>query len=155
MTTVLKGKTEWFSGSRWLEVVTNWGGLTSKPRLMTVWWLGANVHCHCQHHQAVSSYILLAQERSKFKVQFLLNASLLHHVKFKNTKLNHRQSGTISVMLWKYSSLHGRLERGDGGGGLVAKSCPTLVTPWTVAWQAPLPMGILGVGCHFLLQKRW
>ena len=27
------------------------------------------------------------------------------------------------------------------GGGLVAKSCPTLVTPWTVACQAPLSMG--------------
>ena len=27
------------------------------------------------------------------------------------------------------------------GGGLVAKSCPTLVTPWTVARQAPLFMG--------------
>ena len=25
-----------------------------------------------------------------------------------------------------------------GGGGFVAKSCPTLVTPWTVACQAPL-----------------
>ena len=24
------------------------------------------------------------------------------------------------------------------GGGLVTKSCPTLVTPWTVACQAPL-----------------
>ena len=29
----------------------------------------------------------------------------------------------------------------DGGGGLVAKSCPTLVTPWTVARQALLFMG--------------
>ena len=29
------------------------------------------------------------------------------------------------------------------GGGLVAKSCPALVTPWTVACQAPLSMGIL------------
>ena len=29
-----------------------------------------------------------------------------------------------------------------GGGGLVAKSCPTLVTPWTVAHQAPLVHGI-------------
>ena len=29
------------------------------------------------------------------------------------------------------------------GGGLVAKSCPTLVTPWTVACQPPLSMGIL------------
>ena len=28
-----------------------------------------------------------------------------------------------------------------GGGGLVAKSCPTLVTPWTAACQAPLLMG--------------
>ena len=27
------------------------------------------------------------------------------------------------------------------GGGLVAKSCPALVTPWTVARQAPLSMG--------------
>ena len=26
-------------------------------------------------------------------------------------------------------------------GGLVAKSCPTLVTPWTVACQGPLSMG--------------
>ena len=28
-----------------------------------------------------------------------------------------------------------------GGGGLVVKSCPTLVTPWTVAHQGPLSMG--------------
>ena len=27
------------------------------------------------------------------------------------------------------------------GGGLVAKLCPTLATPWTVACQAPLSMG--------------
>ena len=26
-------------------------------------------------------------------------------------------------------------------GGLVAKLCPTLVTPWTAAHQAPLSMG--------------
>ena len=35
-----------------------------------------------------------------------------------------------------------------GGGGLVAKSCPTLVTPWTVAHQAPLSMG-------FSRQEYW
>ena len=39
---------------------------------------------------------------------------------------------------------------------LVAKSCPTLVTPWTVARQVPLPWDSpgknTGVGCHFLLQ---
>ena len=28
------------------------------------------------------------------------------------------------------------------GGALVAKSCRTLVTPWTVACQAPLSMGL-------------
>ena len=28
-----------------------------------------------------------------------------------------------------------------GGGGLVTKSCPTLVTPWSVTCQAPLSMG--------------
>ena len=42
------------------------------------------------------------------------------------------------------------------GGGLVAKSYPTLVTPWTAARQPPLPMGFsrqdTGVGCHALLQ---
>ena len=26
-------------------------------------------------------------------------------------------------------------------GGLLAQSCPILVTPWTVAYQAPLSMG--------------
>ena len=45
---------------------------------------------------------------------------------------------------------------GGGGGGLVTKSCPTLVTPWTVTWQAPLTMESpgkkTGVGYHFLLQ---
>ena len=33
-------------------------------------------------------------------------------------------------------------------GGLVAKLCPTLATPWTVAHQAPLPMG-------FSRQEYW
>ena len=27
------------------------------------------------------------------------------------------------------------------GGGLVTKLCPTLATPWTVTFQAPLSMG--------------
>ena len=34
------------------------------------------------------------------------------------------------------------------GGGLVSKSCPTLTTPWTVAYQAPLSTG-------FSRQKYW
>ena len=41
--------------------------------------------------------------------------------------------------------------------GLVAKLCPTLMTPWTVAHQTLLPHGIFpgkntGVYCHFLFQ---
>ena len=44
------------------------------------------------------------------------------------------------------------------GGGLVAKLCPTLATPWTVACQAPLSIGFsrqeYGVGCHFSLPLR-
>ena len=43
-----------------------------------------------------------------------------------------------------------------GGGGLVAKLCPALVTPWTVACQGFCLWDSLGkstgVGCHFLLQ---
>ena len=35
-----------------------------------------------------------------------------------------------------------------GGGGLIAKSCPTLVTPWTVACQALLSM-------EFSRQEYW
>ena len=35
-----------------------------------------------------------------------------------------------------------------GGGDLVAKLCLTLVTPWTVACQAPLSMG-------FSRQQYW
>ena len=31
--------------------------------------------------------------------------------------------------------------RCGGGGGLVAKSCPTLAIPWIVIWQASLSMG--------------
>ena len=34
-----------------------------------------------------------------------------------------------------------------GGGGLVAKSCPTLATPWTAACQAPLSIGFYRQEC--------
>ena len=36
----------------------------------------------------------------------------------------------------------------SGGGGLVAKSCLTLATPWIVACQAPLSVG-------FSRQEYW
>ena len=38
----------------------------------------------------------------------------------------------------------GEMQVGGGGGGLVAKSHPTLATPWTVAHQALLSMGFQG-----------
>ena len=42
-----------------------------------------------------------------------------------------------------------------GGGGLIAKSYPTLATPWTIVHQAPLSMGCprqeYWSGCYFLL----
>jgi len=41
------------------------------------------------------------------------------------------QKNTIIMKILKYC----------GDGGLVTKSCPTLVTPWTGACQAPLSMG--------------
>ena len=35
------------------------------------------------------------------------------------------------------------VHRNDGcGGGLFAQSCPTLVTPWAAAHQAPLSIGL-------------
>ena len=37
---------------------------------------------------------------------------------------------------------------GGGGGGVVTKSCPTLVTPWTGDCQAPLSVG-------FSRQEHW
>ena len=44
--------------------------------------------------------------------------------------------------------LKSKEKRLHGGGGLVTKSCLTLVTPWTVACQAPLSMG-------FSRQEYW
>ena len=50
-------------------------------------------------------------------------------------------------------SLATDLSRLGGGGGLVAKSCPTLATPWTIVLQVPLSMGFSRQEyCHFLLQ---
>ena len=50
--------------------------------------------------------------------------------------------------LEKLEGLEIKLPTSAGGGGLVAKSCLTLVTPWTVACQAPLSMG-------FSRQEYW
>ena len=41
-------------------------------------------------------------------------------------------------------------------GDICVFCCSVIVTPWTVACQAPIPMEFsrqnTGVGCHFLLQ---
>ena len=64
-----------------------------------------------------------------------------------------RQPLVCSLYLWVYfwgcSFLKATfLQRNFIPGGLVAKLCPTLVTPWTVPWQAPLSMG-------FSWQEHW
>ena len=45
--------------------------------------------------------------------------------------LNQEKNGRVGPALYAYCP----------GGGLVAKLCPTLATPWTVAHQAALSMG--------------
>ena len=42
----------------------------------------------------------------------------------------------------------GIVPNGEPGGGLVAQSCPTLITPWTGAHEAPLSIG-------FSRQEYW
>jgi len=56
------------------------------------------------------------------------------------------------LMMWIYAYnivLNGKNSfKNMYGGGLLAMSCPTLVTPWTVACQAPLSVG-------FSSQEDW
>ena len=58
-----------------------------------------------------------------------------------------KQYGWYSVVL-EIDPLFPRYSLLSGGGGLVVKSCPTLVSPWTVACQAPLSVG-------FSRQEYW
>ena len=51
----------------------------------------------------------------------------------------------------------------DAAAAKSRQSCPTLATPWTAAYQAPLSMGFhysvhgksIGVGCHYLLRTLY
>ena len=63
---------------------------------------------------------------------------------------------TTSFYMWHHTasfSCHSLSQRSGQSniyfqcGGLDAKSCPTLVTPWTVAHQVPLSMGFPRQGC--------
>ena len=47
----------------------------------------------------------------------------------------------ICVLYISFFQNHLKVFLYGSGGGVVAKSCLTLVTPWTVARQAPLSVG--------------
>ena len=59
-----------------------------------------------------------------------------------NVTLEMSRNGLIYVS-WQVAVLFFNEISLDGGGGdLVAKSCPTLVTLWAASCQAPLSMGL-------------
>ena len=75
-----------------------------------------------------------------------LNISETHYLQivliFK-MNINVLLANELSLLMWTEV-----LNIDGGGGGLVAKSCPTLATPWIVTHQAPLPM-------KFSRQEYW
>ena len=66
---------------------------------------------------------------------------LFWHFLSREGGLDHTRSLPLLPVLWVFLYIF-------GSGGLVAKLCPTLATPWTVACQAPLSMG-------FSRQEYW
>ena len=48
---------------------------------------------------------------------------------------------TATAITRTFDLLHFKCVYSLSSGGLVAKSCPTLATPWIAAHQAPLSMG--------------
>ena len=71
-------------------------------------------------------------------------------------RAGHRKGGCNLVLIWTRGTMiltecmpqQFKNSCGGGGGALIAKLCPTLVTPWTVVHQAPLSMG-------FSRQEYW
>ena len=63
-------------------------------------------------------------------------------------KLGPRTAGLLSQLYDTESSTFSAFSHSVCSGGLVAKWCPTLVTPWTVAPQASLSLG-------FSRQEYW
>ena len=60
-------------------------------------------------------------------------------------KCHEQISAPLHLSLNRSTHFYKTVSRHLGGGsGLVTKSCPTLVTPQTVASQAPVPMGFFG-----------
>ena len=69
--------------------------------------------------------------------------------KKKNPKKEFKENSERTSSLLTFALLGVQKEKkGSGCGGLVAKSCLTPTTPWTVAHQAPLSMG-------FSRQEYW
>ena len=64
---------------------------------------------------------------------------------------------TLLLLLPCKAAIHkftSTLESSGGVGGLIAKLWHTLVTPWTVACQAPLSMGFLKLKSKIKIKKR-
>ena len=60
----------------------------------------------------------------------------------------------IVIIIFAYYFCSSIIVVGGGGGGLVTKSCPTLVTLWSLLCPWNSPGRNTGVGCHFFLQAR-
>ena len=79
----------------------------------------------------------------KGKGCLVLNLNLLPQIYWLIQTFIHHNVARISWEQRQHGQVSYRssLSYPTGGGGLVAKSCPTLLTPWTVACQASLSMG--------------
>ena len=72
----------------------------------------------------------------------LPKASKIMCARHREVKQTYRSLGQRKVYYWAESGEQ------SGGRGLIAKSCLTLATPWTIACQVPLFMG-------FSRQEYW
>ena len=90
---------------------------------------------------SLSQVLLLVTPRT-VALQALLSVGILQFKKEKQMKRHQVSAGC------PFKKQRVPLRCCNGAGGLVAKSCLTLATPWTVAHQAPLSMG-------FSRQEYW
>ena len=90
-------------------------------------------YMHCRR-----SLYLLSHEGSLYMSKNIHVDTPLRHVERKLELVRSRR--THSYLLPHWASEIKKVEHGHLGG-LVAKSCPALATPWIVAHQGPLSMG--------------
>ena len=81
------------------------------------------------------------RERNRTCVcHFQETCQLVKDLSYRNTA---SKCGSCQSFSWTEIMLLVGLPNMNGaGGGLVTKLCPTLATPWTVAFQAPLFIGV-------------